>query len=251
MKNIIILGSGRSGTSLVASLFAESGYFMGNELYKGRDANPLGFFESWDINGINEDILSKQFPSKKKWWSNNQIFQIGQRWLISPSNEISYQVNDKIINGINKMINQEPFCFKDPRFSFTLPIWKNQLPNNTIYVVVFRHPYNTATSIVKECNSGVAYLKDFKITTDKALKIWLSNYKHILKMYNLDSKNWLFLNYEDLINNSEEILIKLECYTKTKLSRKTIKKELYRNTKKMSLRNEYKIIYKTLIKLSL
>jgi len=44
MKNCIILGSGRSGTSMVAGTLAKSGYFMGDNLYPARESNPKGFF---------------------------------------------------------------------------------------------------------------------------------------------------------------------------------------------------------------
>ena len=58
MRNIIILGSGRSGTSMLAGCLSTSGYFMGDNLYKKRESNPKGFFENKEINTINEDILS-------------------------------------------------------------------------------------------------------------------------------------------------------------------------------------------------
>jgi hypothetical protein len=54
MRDCIVLGSGRSGTSMVAGALAKAGYFMGDRLYPARDANPLGFFEAPEINSINE-----------------------------------------------------------------------------------------------------------------------------------------------------------------------------------------------------
>ncbi|NIM13858.1 MAG: sulfotransferase family protein, partial [Candidatus Aminicenantes bacterium] len=54
MKNCLILGSGRSGTSMIAGILHKAGYFMGDNLYPPRSANPKGFFENWEINEINE-----------------------------------------------------------------------------------------------------------------------------------------------------------------------------------------------------
>jgi hypothetical protein len=52
MYNLIVLGSGRSGTSMATGLFSQAGYFMGDNLYKPTVANPKGFFENEDINSI-------------------------------------------------------------------------------------------------------------------------------------------------------------------------------------------------------
>ena len=50
VKNCLILGSGRSGTSMIAGILHKAGYFMGDNLYPPRSANPKGFFENWEIN---------------------------------------------------------------------------------------------------------------------------------------------------------------------------------------------------------
>ena len=59
MKNCIILGSGRSGTSMLGGILHNAGYFMGDNLYPPSISNPKGFFENPRINRINELILSK------------------------------------------------------------------------------------------------------------------------------------------------------------------------------------------------
>ena len=66
MKNVIILGSGRSGTSMVAGTLAKAGYYMGEQLLPANKANPKGFFEDIEVNAINEDILSSVAPRRPK-----------------------------------------------------------------------------------------------------------------------------------------------------------------------------------------
>jgi len=45
MKNIIILGSGRSGTSMVAGTLSNKNHFMGDDLLSPHEkSNPKGFF---------------------------------------------------------------------------------------------------------------------------------------------------------------------------------------------------------------
>ncbi len=54
---MIVLGCGRSGTSLVAGLLASAGYFMGPRLHPPREANPTGFFEGEVVKDVNEALL--------------------------------------------------------------------------------------------------------------------------------------------------------------------------------------------------
>jgi hypothetical protein len=62
MRNCIILGSGRCGTSMAAGCLAKAGYFMGEQLLPPRSANPKGLFEDEEINDINEQILAAYCP---------------------------------------------------------------------------------------------------------------------------------------------------------------------------------------------
>ena len=51
------MGSSRSGTSLTASLFRNSGYFYGNELLPPSVSNPKGYYEDRDINLLNNQLI--------------------------------------------------------------------------------------------------------------------------------------------------------------------------------------------------
>ena len=62
--NLFVLGCGRSGTSLVAGLFRNAGYFMGENLLRPRDGNPLGFFEDREVNSINEELIGPLLPQR-------------------------------------------------------------------------------------------------------------------------------------------------------------------------------------------
>src|ERR1017187_7759888 len=155
MYNLIILGSGRSGTSLAAGLFHKAGYFMGEDLYDADSSNPKGFFENEEINLINERILSSVLPRRPDGVLGKLPFfrtRPGklQMWLARVSIETILVCPEGVDCQINKLTARQPFCFKDPRFSYTLPCWRQFLPN-TRFVVVFRHPADTAKSMAKEC----------------------------------------------------------------------------------------------------
>ena len=57
LHNVLILGSGRSGTSMVAGLFRDSGYYLGFDLLAASAANPYGYFEDTGITEINNLLL--------------------------------------------------------------------------------------------------------------------------------------------------------------------------------------------------
>lgn len=57
MLDCLVLGSGRSGTSLVAGMLDRAGYYTGDNYLVGRLANPRGFFEDSRVNSINDALL--------------------------------------------------------------------------------------------------------------------------------------------------------------------------------------------------
>ncbi|MDX1388819.1 MAG: hypothetical protein R3344_06490, partial [Acidobacteriota bacterium] len=84
MRDCIILGSGRSGTSMVAGTLAGAGYFMGEKLWDATPANPKGFFEDQEINAINEDLIAQVLPARPavlgRWLYRDRPTRL-QRWL--------------------------------------------------------------------------------------------------------------------------------------------------------------------------
>jgi hypothetical protein len=210
MHNVIISGSGRSGTSMVAGVLAKSGYFMGDHLYPGRESNPKGFFEDPEINGINE-VLVAQVVHKRprllgKWFFRHRPLQ-GQRWLACVPVGTKIPSSAAIIERIQRVTQREPYCFKDPRFSYTLSVWRPFL-KNTVFVCVFRDPARTALSILKECRDA-EYLHGLSISFRQALEVWNLMYRHILEVHRHEGA-WLFLHYNQIL--TERGLDRLEAF---------------------------------------
>ncbi|WKN44450.1 sulfotransferase [Tunicatimonas pelagia] len=246
MKNIIVLGSGRSGTSMLTGLFAKSGYFMGGNLYPGRDTNPKGFFESGQINSINEDIIREVAPKRLRLGPidpfSNRPNRPGQRWLTQLDLNTKLPDSDQYSDRITSLVSQQPFCFKDPRFCYTLPVWKPYL-NNTIFLVVFRHPHSTANSMVKEYKA-MPYLRGFKFTKQDALNVWHLMYSHILNRHIHDGGNWLFMHYEQIL--SGECYNVIEEFAEVKVDRGFVDQKLNRNVSREKLEVSLKVVYDSL-----
>lgn len=214
MRNCLILGSGRSGTSMVAGSIAKAGYFMGNNLHPGMKSNPKGFFEDREINSVNEDILAPLVPRRPpvlgRWICRARPIQ-WQRWLARVPLTANIQAPADIRSRIKVALEREPFCFKDPRFSFTLPVWRPFL-RNTVFICVFRDPASTVHSILKECTSR-SYLRNLSIDFDQALDVWALSYEHILES-RVNESEWLFLHFDQVLEGDG--LIRLESFTGAK-----------------------------------
>ncbi len=179
MNNILVLGCGRSGTSAIAgSIITGNGpkYNTGGPTHKADKFNAKGYFESNAINKINNDIL----------WSCPHIKTtegLAQGWLsvLDKDHIISY-VSHGTENRIEQVIKEQPICLKDPRFSYTLPVWLRYLKDLKI-ICVFRHPKLAVQSILYHCENA-EYLKGkIKINLDFCQKIWFSIYEYILNNY--------------------------------------------------------------------
>lgn len=236
MKNCLIMGSGRSGTSMIAGMLAKTGYFLGDNLYPPRDPNPKGFFEDPEINDINEIILS-QITIRRPILIGNFIFKsiptYGQRWLCRIPLNATFTFDDTIRKRISLATGRVPFCYKDPRFSYTLDLWKPFL-KNVVYICVFRHPAVTAQSIIKEVKTD-KYLRNFRITFNGALKVWTQIYLHILEKHIKEGK-WLFVHYEQGLRG--EIGKKLENFLQVRVDHSFPDRSLKRTKQNYKIRSQ-------------
>lgn len=248
MRNVIILGSGRSGTSMVAGTLRKAGYYMGRKLHSPRPTNPKGFFEDEEINFINEKILSKTVPGRPplfgRWFFKDKpMFR--QRWLTRVPLGAKPFSSQKIRARIRNVTDKKPFCFKDPRFSYTIPVWRPFL-KDTVFVCVFREPALTIESILKECSTR-RYLQDLYMDFAIATEVWTLIYSHILQVHR-DEGKWLFLHYNQLL--CKEGLDKLESFTEAKVDRFFPDKNLRRSFSDKAVSDEASRIYKNLCKLA-
>jgi hypothetical protein len=191
MRNCLILGSGRSGTSLLAGLLAPAGYYMGEHLIPPDEANPKGYFEDDEVNAINEALLTPVTPALPRPAS-------GWRWLAAVPLGTRLRCPAELAGRIAAQTARPPFCLKDPRFSYTLPAWRPCL-HDAAFLCVFREPSRTARSILKECRSA-DYLAGLPMDFRGALEVWALMYRHILEVHR-HAGDWLFFHYEQLFED--------------------------------------------------
>lgn len=87
-----------------------------------------------------------------------------------------------------------PVCRKDPRFTWTLPLWPL---DHAMRVVVFREPVAAARSIVAMTDQG-----DLGLGLERALAIWTSCSRRALARAALFPHRWTFVSYASVLDGS-------------------------------------------------
>jgi hypothetical protein len=233
---------------MVAGTLAQSGYFMGDQLIPARDGNPKGFFEDVKINRINEELLAQVLPKRPRFLGR-YVFKdrplYGQRWLAKVPVGTTIPSNQHLTDQIKRLVKNEPFCFKDPRLCYTLPVWKSHL-KNVVFICVFRDPISTINSIMKEVKYE-PHLHHFNINSRQALEIWMLMYQHILQLHKSEGE-WLFLHYNQVL--SGEGLEKLAKFTGASVDYSFPEISLQRSQPNCSISQNAKVIYQQLCNLS-
>jgi len=246
MYNLIVLGCGRSGTSLVTGTLATAGYSTGNNNWPPDEYNPTGYYEERGLLQLNAEILSSHMPSPVDTLAKNhpdaQKAPNEARWLSLLDLNTTLTLEQHFMPRMIAYLELEHFCFKDPQFSYTLGLWK-PLFRNTKFICVFRSPIATIRSIVRYCGQ-LAHLKQMRIDETYAQKVWLCMYKHILK--HSQSGEWFFVHYEQMFDQT--VLEQLEQFAQAKIDRNFPDRQLYKSPPRAQYSGEVAQIYRELCK---
>ena len=207
-RNCLILGSGRSGTSMAAGILAPAGYFMGEEIWPANEGNPKGQFEDREVNQINDELIasvpSKSLPNalRRILLGDPPVLGNLQHWVAVLRPGVPILCPPAMNQRIAAVTAHQPFCLKDPRFSYTLPAWRPHI-GDALLLCVFRDPSITASSIVRECKSA-DYMKNLVVDDRWGLKVWEAMYRYILEVHYPQGGDWLFVHYDQLLDHSAD-----------------------------------------------
>jgi hypothetical protein len=150
---IIVLGSHRSGTSLITRLINMMGaYFDAGTTSIGfNDENPKGFWERRDVIACNDALLAAEQCS----WDNLAHWELAPE----PSKKKRDAAKDTLLRMKNIVLELDahrPWVMKDPRLCITFPYWKPllELP---VAVVVYRDALEVATSLKTRNHFSLAH----------------------------------------------------------------------------------------------
>ncbi|UCD38572.1 MAG: glycosyltransferase [Fidelibacterota bacterium] len=160
---IFITGMHRSGTSMVTRLLNICGLYLGpkERLMPAFADNPAGFWEDMAAVRINEAVL----------------ITLGGGWDYLPADVAPGWEQDPRLDSLREQAkelirtfdNQDPWGWKDPRFSFTLPFWQPHVPDSKV-IICLRHPLDVANSLFKRNGHSLAF----------GFNLWREHNQHLL-----------------------------------------------------------------------
>jgi hypothetical protein len=158
---ICIVGMHRSGTSMVSRLLSLCGLYLGpeSELLPPGPDNPEGYWENVRFVETNDRLLAHLDAG----WDLAPAIHKG--WELGAETAILRNEPAELI----KRFEHEPWGWKDPRNSLTLPFWMEMIPNLKV-LIVLRNPLEAAQSLRARNYSSIAF----------GLKLWFTYNQSIL-----------------------------------------------------------------------
>lgn len=209
MRDCVVVGCGRSGTSMTAGVLSASGYATGARLLPANEANPRGYFEDVGVIAVNEDLLAPYTAAlplvdDRGLRLRGRALVPGERWLaaLPPDVDVSAPADvEARTAGVWEAGGREAGrpgtparCLKDPRLCYTLPAWRTF--DDALRVCVFREPAATAHSIL-----GFMRSSTLGLTWEGALDVWTSSYRSVTDRLWKEG-DWVVVHYDQVLDGS-------------------------------------------------
>lgn len=144
-KIVIIVGSGRSGTSLLANILLELGMGGSDEYVKPNKHNPEGFFEDQRIVDIHNRFYEVNGISMLHYLDENSLGKLNFEDFGGSLRKIVKRNVDR---------SKGVWGFKDPKTTSLLPLWQSHVigPLNleAKYILSIRNPASVVKSLAKQ-----------------------------------------------------------------------------------------------------
>ena len=159
---VCIAGMHRSGTSMVAQALATCGLELGaeDELMRASPSNEQGHWEHEGFVALADELLARLGGG----WDVPP--PVDEAWAERPELE---DLRERAGDLAAHFDGHEPWGWKDPRSSLTVPFWRSVLPNLRV-VVCLRHPVEVARSLTLRGASSQRF----------GLELWLAYTKRLL-----------------------------------------------------------------------
>ncbi|WP_299880365.1 sulfotransferase [uncultured Cocleimonas sp.] len=199
---IIIIGMHRSGTTLTTLLLEDLGVSMGCE-------QQISTSEDLFFQRLNELLLALSNAT----WDNPKSFSSilkNQDWNLALTKVISHELSkSKSIRFSTNPCRQNKrklWGFKDPRNTYTLPIWLNIFPNAKV-INILRNGESVASSLLNRGNNNLKEGKSLSLvslSTSLSLDLWAEYVMEAHKNCSaLSDEQYFELKYETLLESPE------------------------------------------------
>jgi hypothetical protein len=195
----------RSGTSILAKVLEEGGVFMGVRKDHNYEATHFLSLNQQTLKASGNNWLEPIIPSKENWkmLSAKELFLIHFK-LVTKGQRLLYRFKNP------------KWGFKDPRTTFTLPMWLSIFPNAKVIHLV-RDTEAVAKSLYKR-NQVVGEIFDERLDDLDFNRKLAQKYVTQARSYASKlGKSYLEITYEDLVKKDDSTIETLEKFTSTTL----------------------------------
>jgi len=215
-RNVIILTSGLSGSSVLTALIARAGYWTGDSTFKKPEYDT---FENQKLIDLNLKLF------QDAGYKGNYLMEYAPG-AIQKVAALSGTIDDGPYRAfLAECDRNQPWIWKDPRLWLTIRFWKNLLElRNCQFVFLTRGLMQSwVSSILRKQITSYRYSRRYETQIQDSVRAFLQENK-------LD---YLHVTYEDLIVHPAKTLESLNRYLGTSLGEADLKavyhKPLYKN----------------------
>jgi glycosyltransferase involved in cell wall biosynthesis len=182
---LVVLGMHRAGTSAVAGVLSALGVDFGQRLVPAApDNNETGFWEHRDVVAVHERLLGQLGSS----W--HDLRPLPPAWIRSAA---AQEAQADLVHILKRDFRSSAvWGVKDPRICRLLPLWSHvfaRLQARSRFVIVWRHPADTAASLARRDG----------FSTARGLALWLT---HMLAAEGATRRlRRAVVSYEDLLSD--------------------------------------------------
>ncbi|MEX1081496.1 MAG: sulfotransferase [Halofilum sp. (in: g-proteobacteria)] len=144
---VIIIGMHRSGTSVLTRLLQQAGFFMGAGASRNEEAVFTNAINSWIFR---QASATWDRPESMDWLLADDALR---PWMMDYISRLMNGPAAARFLGVRRWLRyrgldrvREPWGWKDPRNTYTLPLWLELLPNARVLHIV-RHGVDVAESL--------------------------------------------------------------------------------------------------------
>lgn len=157
---VIIIGMSRSGTSMLIRMLADLGLFVGSNLTNNHEAV---FFRNLNVWLLTQCSGGLENPGTIRYLLADRearaLYGEFIRFTMGTPDAISFLGLRKYIEHRNPLKLDIPWGWKDPRNTFTLPLWLDIFPDAKV-IHIIRHPLDIVNSLKTRRRKGLSRLMD-------------------------------------------------------------------------------------------
>jgi hypothetical protein len=224
MRNVIILTSGLSGSSVLTGLIARAGLWTGDATYQKQDYNT---FENRELIDLNLRLF------QAAGYKGNYLLEFPPE-VIRNIAALSGQIDDSPFREfLAKCGRHAPWIWKDPRLWLTIRFWRYLLDMEDCRFIVLTRGL---------MQSWISSLLRRQITTYRYAKRYETQIQEsAIQFLRHNHQPYLHLTYEALIIQPVETIDKLNHYLDTNLTIEDLKtvyhRPLYKNPRSSLMRH--------------